>query len=74
MQLDTKVIITCNSPVSTGLGWMYMQETDLKEHVVGCHSELAGVEHQAFSEQGEEAIIQHDLRFPPEEDIRILGG
>ena len=39
--------------------------TDLKEHVVGCHGELVGVEHQAFSEQGEEAVTQHNLRFPP---------
>lgn len=44
--------------------------TDLKEHVVGCHSELAGVEHQTFSEQREEAVTQHDLRFPPDRDIR----
>lgn len=44
--------------------------TDLKERVVGCHSELAGVEHQAFSEQREEAVTQHDLRFPPDRDIR----
>lgn len=58
------------SPVSTGLECVRMQQTDLEEHVVGCHSELAGVEHQAFSEQGEEAVTQHDLRFPPDQDIK----
>lgn len=47
-----------------------MQRTDLEEHVVGCHGELAGMEHQAFSEQGEEAVTQHDLRFPPDQDVR----
>lgn len=50
-------------------GW-----TDLEEHVVCCHGELAGVEHQAFSEQGEEAVTQHDLRFPPDQDIRTSKG
>lgn len=51
---------------------MKIQGTDLKQDVVGCHSELVGVEHQAFSEKGEEAITQHDLRFPPNQDIRRL--
>lgn len=37
-----------------------MQRTDLKEHVVGRHAELAGVEHQALNEQGEEAMTQHN--------------
>lgn len=46
------------------------QRTDLEEHVVGCHGELSGVEHQAFGEQGEKAMTQHDLRFPPDQDIR----
>lgn len=43
--------------------------TDLEEHIVGCHGELVGVEHQAFSEQREETVTQHDLRFPPDQDI-----
>lgn len=47
-----------------------MQRTDLKEHVVGRHAELAGVEHQALNEQGEEAMTQHNFRFPPDQDIR----
>lgn len=58
------------SLVSTGLEREHRQSTDLKKHVVGCHGELVGVEHQAFSEQGEEAVTQHDLSFPPDQDIR----
>lgn len=44
--------------------------TDLKEHIVRCHGELAGVEHQAFSEQREEAVTQHNLRLSPNQNIR----
>lgn len=51
-----------------------IQETHLKEYVVGCHTELTGVKHQAFSEQGEQAMTQHDLRFPPDQDIREGKG
>ena len=58
------------SLVSTGLGSKRRRRTNLEEHVVGCHGELAGVDHQAFNEQGEEAVTQHDLRFPPDQDIR----
>ncbi len=61
-------------PVSRGLECVRRQMTDLKEHVVGCHGELARVEHQAFSEQGEEAMTQHDLSFPPGQDIRRSKG
>lgn len=46
-----------------------MQRTDLEKHVVGCHGEVVGVEHQAFSEQGKQAMTQHDLSFPPDQDI-----
>ena len=35
--------------------------TDLEEHVVGCHAELVGVQHQSLVEQGEEPVTQHDL-------------
>lgn len=45
-------------------------KTDLEEHVVGRHGELARVEHQAFSQQREQAVTQHDLGFPPNQDIR----
>lgn len=32
------------------------QHTDLKKHIVHCHGEVAGVKHQAFGEQGEQAM------------------
>lgn len=44
----------------------FVQVTDLKQHVVSGHGALAGVEHQAFSQQGEESRTQHNLGFPPE--------
>lgn len=50
------------------------RHTDLKKHIVGCHGELAGVEHQAFGEQGEQAVTQHDLRFPPDRDDKKVKG
>lgn len=42
------------------------RRTDLIEHVVRRHAELIGVEHQAFGEQREQAVAQHDLSFPPD--------
>lgn len=41
-------------------------QTDLVEHVVGRHGELAEVEHQTFTHQGEQTMTQHDLRFSPD--------
>lgn len=41
-------------------------QTDLIEHVVCRHGELAEVEHQAFSHQGEQTMTQHDLGFSPD--------
>lgn len=57
------------SPVSTGLERVCMQGTDLEEHIVGRHGEGVGVKHQTLSEQREEAMTQHDLSFPPDQDI-----
>ena len=39
--------------------------TDLKQRVVGCHGDLATVEHQPLAEQREEAVTEHDLCLPP---------
>lgn len=47
---------------------------NLEEHVVGRHGELAGVQHQAFGEQREEAVAHHDLRFPPDQDMMEVRG
>lgn len=50
------------------------QHTDLKKHIVHCHGEVAGVEHQAFGEQGEQAVTQHDLCFPPDRNDKKVKG
>lgn len=47
---------------------------NLEEHVVGRHGELAGVQHQALREQGEEAVAHHDLRFSPDQDVMEIRG
>ncbi len=65
-----ETIIFSFQSVSAGLECVCMQGTDLEQHIVGCHGEVAGVEHQAFSEQREEAMTQHDLSFSPDQDIR----
>lgn len=48
---------------------VFVQVTDLKQHVIGRHGALAGVEHQAFSQQREKSKTRQNLRFPPERDI-----
>ena len=49
---------------------LYHRGTDLKEHVVRCHGKVGGVQHQAFGEQREKAVAEHDLRLPPVPGIR----